>query len=275
MVSAMSDIHESAGRFGYVPSVETSCYTLREWAWEFLRQNKEFQEAWQEARKNFTVVDDRPKRRTIIESNRSSKLSQFSLRYSSLPFLDAQAAKVIWTPDATNSVLRMYAICRRKDLSSPSLFRPENIACSMTRLIDANGIQHVLFQEEGRSLQLQVAGAPLEGPVYLFAETPVTHEQDVAYLKAVHRFENLRTTGHLLEGDYRSDRYRPRLSEVLDALKLSHDRSTHRAIATKLYGGARVDKEWADTRSGMRDHVRRLIQRGRDLVSGEYRNLLS
>ena len=250
----MSDIHESAGRFGYVPSVETSCYTLREWAWEFLRQNKEFQEAWQEARKNFTVVDDRPKRRTIIESNRSSKLSQFSLRYSSLPFLDAQAAKVIWTPDATNSVLRMYAICRRKDLSSPSLFRPENIACSMTRLIDANGIQHVL---------------------YLFAETPVTHEQDVAYLKAVHRFENLRTTGHLLEGDYRSDRYRPRLSEVLDALKLSHDRSTHRAIATKLYGGARVDKEWADTRSGMRDHVRRLIQRGRDLVSGEYRNLLS
>ena len=240
-----------------------------------LRQNKQFHEAWQEARKIFTVVEDKPKRRTIIESGRSSKFSQFSLRYSSLPFLDAQTAKVIWTPDVTNGVLRMYAICRRKDLSSSSLFRPEDIACSMTRLIDADGVQHVLFQEEGRSLQLQVAGAALDRPVFLFAEPRVTHEQDMAYLKAVHRFESLRTTGHLLEANYRSDKYRPRFSEVLHALKLSFDQSTHRAIAAKLYGEARVDKEWTDLRSGMRDHVRRLIQRGRDLVSGEYRNLLS
>jgi hypothetical protein len=271
----MSDARELTGRFGYVPTTETNGYTLREWAWEFLRQNKQFQEAWRESYPNFTITEDKPNRRTIIESGLVSKLSRFGLRYSGAPHLDALSADVFWTPEATDDVLRMYAICRRKDLSSPSLFRLENIACPVTRLIGADGVQHVLFREEGRALQLQIAGASLDEPVYLFAQTPVTPEQEAAYLRAVRRFEHLRGSGHLLEEDYRSETHTTRLSEVLQALKLSFVQPTYRAVATELYGEARVDADWRDSRTGMREHVRRLIRRGRDLVEGEYRNFLT
>ncbi len=271
----MSDTHDNASRFGHVASPRALEHTSRDWAWEFLRENPQFVDAWAQASGNFEITQATELRRRITERGAVSDLSRFGVRYSSSPEMDVPGAAVFWSPETTADVLRLYAICHCKGLTSPPLFHLNTVACRVTTLIGADGVQHLLFQDGARALQVRVAGASLDEPVYLFAEAIVHPDQEPAYLRSLHCFEDLRLTGRLLERHFAPEPRGRRLAEVLDMLKLSHVKPHNRDIAIALYGEARVERDWADLQTGLKDHVRHTLKRGRYLVSGGYREFLA
>ncbi len=271
----MSDTNDNISRFGHVALAQALAYTSREWAWEFLRENSQFVDAWKQATANFEISDVTDLRRKIVEQGAVSTLSRFGVRYSSAPEQDARTAAVFWSPEMTADVLRLYAICQCKGLATPPLFHLTTVACQVTTLSGADGVQHLLFQDGARALQVRVAGASLDEPVHLFAEAIVHPDQEPAYLRALHCFEDLRLTGRLLERHFATEPYGRRLAEVLDAIKVSRVKPRHRDIAVALYGEARVERDWVNPQSGLRDHVRNTLKRGRYLVSGGYREFLA
>lgn len=270
----MSTTGDISGRFGYAAYVYTTNFTHREWAWEFLRENPGFVADWQSESNGFAVGQVSDLRRTILERDAAPGLTRWGVKYSSMPTLDAGTASVFWSPEIAADVLRMYALCRCKDLDTP-LFHIDEVACSVTLLIGMDGVQHLLFQEGGHSLQVRVAGDAVEQPVYLYAEAALDPRRTPAHLRALRCFNDLRRTGHLLERHFPPEPQGVRLDEVRHAFALARTITPHRDIAVGLYGEARVEADWTDAQSGMPDHVRRTLKRGRELVQSGYRNLLT
>jgi len=65
-----------------------------------------------------------------------------------------------------------------------------------------------------------------------------------------------------------------RLAVVLRALDLALDGASHRHIGEAIYGIERTDRDWSDPGDYLRDGVRRLLVRGRALMTGGYRQFL-
>ena len=66
-----------------------------------------------------------------------------------------------------------------------------------------------------------------------------------------------------------------RLRECLVALDGHLQGRTYRDIAEVLYGSDRVAETWTSETRFMKDKVRRAVERGLELMNGEYRKLLS
>ncbi len=270
----MRDDNDLVGRFGYVPDPRTAAFTNREWAWEFLRANLEFAADWHDVAEGFAVARVSESRCAIVERDARPDLTRWGVRYTSAPDLDALATTVFWAPELSVSVLRMYALCQCKHLDTPPLFRFGDLPCATTLLLAADGVQHLLFQEDGHTLQVRIAGASVDEPVYLFAEAMLHPDHAPVHLRALRCFDDLRRTGHLLEKYFPPEPHGARLAEVLHTFELSRAHSLTHDIAVGLYGQARVDVDWPDSRSGMFDHVRKTLKRAESLVQGGYRNLL-
>ena len=269
----MGELSDSAGRFGYAAFAYTAHFTSREWAWEFLRHNDKFGADYGPAVANFSLNQVSESRRTVVEREQRPHLERWGIKYADAPTIHAGAASVFWTPEASAAVLRMYALCECKDMDTP-LFNLGEIACKVTILLTA-GMQHLLFQEEGRSLQVQVSGYPMDNPVYLFSEAVLEPREAPARLRTLRCFNDLLQTGHLLKRNFPSEPQGTRLCELLQAWELSRIVSSHRSIATALYGETRVETDWTDPHSGMQDHVRRTLKRAQKLVAQGYRSLLA
>jgi hypothetical protein len=66
-----------------------------------------------------------------------------------------------------------------------------------------------------------------------------------------------------------------RLRDALICLDGKASGASHRDIAQVIHGGERVATEWGDTDSPMRQKIKRDLLRGRRLMNGGYRDLLS
>lgn len=64
------------------------------------------------------------------------------------------------------------------------------------------------------------------------------------------------------------------LRDALIALDGKAFGATHRQIAQVIYDARRVEAEWGDTESPMRQKIKRDLARGRRLMQGGYRDLL-
>ncbi len=65
-----------------------------------------------------------------------------------------------------------------------------------------------------------------------------------------------------------------RLQTVLRAFDGASAGASHREIATVLYGPVRIGTDWDDPREHLKDHIRKTIRRGFDIVHGGYRSFL-
>ncbi len=138
-------------------------------------------------------------------------------------------------------------------------------------LIDADARQHLVLRAHGVILQIVVDGADvIRGPVILDFNV---HSQ-------------LRRSGHQL---IMMDRFlsgtAPRspaipawtsqarkLRDAIIALDGRAAGASHRDVAIVIYGRAKVESEWRP--AGLRDLVRRDLDRGLKLAMGGYRDLL-
>lgn len=93
-------------------------------------------------------------------------------------------------------------------------------------------------------------------------------------LRVITCLNHIRDYGEFKLAFFPEDKRSKRLSLVLHALDRKLAGQTNRQIAVSLFGEKRVETGWSDPGEYLKDQVRRAIQRGRDMMEGEYRSLL-
>jgi hypothetical protein len=224
------------------------------WAWEFLRRNPDYRAAYAQ-----NASDD--------------MAASWGLRYFEDPLLDARHASAYWLPEWCSAVLPVAA--RALLPSEVNSFDPGTLNCR-TRVRPRTGkaSADVLFNSEGRLLQLEVSGAAQITDVALAAVVIPMPEYPSARALAIRRFTNLVTSGTLQSMLYPPERRAPRLTKVLIAVDYWQERKSYRDIAVRLHGQRRVDDQWNDPRDHLRDQIRRAVYYGRNLMAGGYRQFL-
>jgi len=189
------------------------------------------------------------------------------------PDHDARDANVLWRRAACGGVLPVAALVHPSDGTSRQLDFTR-MQCRVTVHRD-DGVQHVLFSDGGRSLQLEVSGdRPLDNAMLLTPALPIC-KLAASRLLGVKRLSDLTTHGQLRPSLYPKDRRAPRLIRVAQALDGWLGEATHREIGTALFGAARVERDWNHPGGHMRDQVRRAIGYGRTLMDGGYQRFLN
>ncbi len=180
---------------------------------------------------------------------------------------------MLWRRAACGGVLPVAALVQPSDGTSRQLDFAR-MQCRVTVHRD-DDVQHVLFSDGGRSLQLEVRGVrPLDNAMLLTPALPIC-KLAASRLLGVKRLSDLTTHGQLRPALYPKDRRAPRLMRVAQALDGWLDEATHREIGSAVFGTARVEHDWNHPGGHMRDQVRRAIGYGRTLMDGGYQRFLN
>jgi hypothetical protein len=241
------------------------------WAWEFLRRHPVFRRVWHQARSTFEQHRLGTHQRIIVAHGCSAE--DWSCLYSDPPCTEAQAAAVLWDPDRYGRVLhvRTYQGGTRPNSRA---FDLAAIACPHVLLRSEDGREHLLFYEQGRSLQLAISGVSVRHPVHLVAEAALPSTDVNSQLWAMRCFDGLLVSGRLLPNYFPIENRSARLRTVLQALDGWLAGAPPREIALACYGARRVETSWNDPGNHLRDSLRRTIQRGRELMNGGYLQFL-
>ena len=187
------------------------------------------------------------------------------------PNRNAREANVFWSPVLCPAVLPVVGVSEGRGKVSPPA---ETYGCSMTIYVDTEGSQHILFSEAGRSLQLEVRGAPIATAHRLLADVPRSGNVAAARLRSIKQLADLEVHRTLRSHLYPPHGQGRRLVEILQALDGKLLGASHREIAVALYGTARVASDWVGQNRQMRDKVRKTIERGLALMEGGYKQFL-
>ncbi|MEQ8395870.1 MAG: DUF2285 domain-containing protein [Thalassobaculum sp.] len=186
---------------------------------------------------------------------------------------DARSAVVFWIPHVCPHVLPVTAVAAGPAYGARA-FRLSDVRCRTTVLLSPNGVQHLLFHDSERALQLAVHGSSVFVPVRLMVDIVAEPGHVRHRLVAIEAFNAVLATGAIPASSFPAEPRGRRLRVVLQALDGWLAGATNREIAAALFGRRRVDADWRDPRDHLRDQVRRAIRRGRALMAGGYRRLL-
>jgi hypothetical protein len=226
------------------------------WAWEYLRRDPHYHAAYD----NFRDVPAH------------AEAENWSLVRFEDPNFDGRVADVFWQRQVCRHVLPLTA-STRYGRSEGHHFSLTGLHCRVA-IERAADRCHILFAENGRALQVEISGdANFEDRILLTPALPPPGLR-AARLLAIRRLADLMTHGHLRPSLYPPERRAARLARVLQALDGSLAGLSQRDIAIALFGEARVDRDWHHPHNYLRDHVRRAIIYGRELMEGGYRKLL-
>jgi hypothetical protein len=230
------------------------------WAWEFLRRDEDYRAEYSAYREGGMATD----RSVAAKSFAGCLLRPVD------PEQDARSADVFWHKDVCATVLPVESVPVHMKETSQHL--PLNgMRCRVT-VIDDKDTHHVLYSEDGRSLQLEVHGPLTEAS--LLTPALLQEQEAPGRLIAMRRLCDMMATHELRPSLYPPERRAARLLALVKALDGSLLKLSQRDIAIRLFGAARVAREWADPGNHMRDQVRRTIRSGRKMMAGGYRRLL-
>jgi len=248
----------------------TARLSRREWAWEFLRRNPHFCEAWRTHQLEYGIVGYDGGTTMLVSQFETPRLADWGLLYCSAPDQDARMAVVFWLPDLCSSVLRMTALplSARID-ATPFLLR--DISCASVLLDIPSRPQNLLFIEEGRGLQLVIEGEDVMRPVRLLTDGAPDADRASGQLRALHCFNELRLTGRLCSSSVQRDPLSPRLRHVLRILDADLAGASRDEIGEVLVAEGHV----VNGGRALRDYIRRALRRGQELMRKSYRNLLA
>lgn len=251
----------------------TDILTRREWAWEFLRRNPDFQAAWQIARLEYGIAGYTAQTTFIVSQHQTPSLSQWGCLYCSSPEQDSREAAVFWLPDLCPSVLRLnaFAVTEKiegtpfllREITSPSIFLDIPV-----------GPQHLLFIESGRSLQLVIEGADVTKLVRLMADGAPDRALAKPQVRSLQCFNDLRLSGRLHPSRIQRDPLSARWKLVLRALDSDLAGAPRKEIARHVLPEY-TDDLWRSPERTLQYRVRRALSRGYALMRKGYRSLLS
>ena len=230
------------------------------WAWEFLRRNPLYRAGWARFQR------DKPVEGTAV-------LQRFGIITWEDPARTSLDAKVLWDEHVSRFVLPLRAEHGRNDSSAPTLDLSGLRAWASVSLAE-DPVQHVLFVESGRRLQLAVSGDDLFGQVRLLADAPLDVTSFKWRMMLLHRLAHLVRHERFPERLYPPDPRGRRLAVILRALDGWLAKTSQRRIGEAILEGQDIDRDWRNCPCELRDRVRLTLRRGRWLMDGGYRTLL-
>lgn len=243
-----------------------------QWAWEYLRRNAEFRADWRTAQLEYGLSGYDPPVTTIVSQHDVPLLSRWGLLYCTTPNDDARMSFAFWEPDVCPGALRLKAFpLTAKIDAAPFVF--DDLKCPSMLLEMPNGLQHLVFMDEGRRLQLTIEGADVMLPVRLLTDGAAQKKLATLQLRALQSFNDLRLSGRLYDSHIECSRTQERLRLILRILDARLSGATHNEIAQKIFTEASFEVGCSGEQ--LRDRVRRAIYRGVALMRKGYRDLLS
>lgn len=138
-----------------------------------------------------------------------------------------------------------------------------------------DGTHHLLYQFGSHFLQLCICRSWPSRSAHILTEAVVAPHILRPHLRALEVFNHLWHRGavpsRLLSATVNTDRLR----FVLRALDGSLAGASYREIAAGLIGADRVRDSWRNDSEHMKNRIRRAVQRGRMLMTKDYRRLLA
>ena len=238
------------------------------WGWELLRRDPRYRTAFRD------MLVRRPQGEQGAQSLGHDDCASWSLCVFANPDIDVRFANVLWRPEARRDVLPLIAGTRHgkaiaKRLSLKSLCCRVTIHCE-----DASDRCQILFAQEGRSLQLDIHGKiHFENDVLLTPISPAPRLRGAQVL-TMRRLVDLMAHGYLRPSLYPAYKRRARLIEVVQALDGEFADALQRDIALAQFGQDKVERVWHGSQNALRDHVRKTLKYGRQLMNGGYRRFL-
>lgn len=247
--------------------------TRRGLAWELLRRNSGYRAYWLASCAGQSIVKD-PSGVVFVQAENAATAHQWGLLGPLAdPDQDARTSQVFWLPKLCRDIL---GVMSTPALTADAAFpQASSLTCDTLIYLDPAGQQHVLFDHNGRCLQLVVTGTSLLERVKLAAEVNVTSKGSGArHYRAIERLRDLQTHHELRAHLYAPIKGAARFVEILQTIDGMMLNVSHKDIAVALFGLRRVTEEWAGQNRHMRDKVRKTIKRAETLLSGKYLMLL-
>ncbi len=250
------------------------------WAWEHLRRNsgygKDYDNTPQQRAKSALLASSAE---FISEREASATAEKWGLVALADPSLCARDAPVFWRPDVLAGALKVQLVgvndVHKIRTSPHEKINLTDLNCGRTIFDSADGRRHILIRCTGVWIQL-------------YCDAPKTHGDEGSVILQIDRLNNYRrrldTVDQLLSL-YRSHECEPsmmvrgrestRLEFGLRAYDIISAGGSHRDVAIALLGYQRVVDTWGMSGHYVEDWTRRLINRSRDLVNGEYKTFLT
>jgi hypothetical protein len=249
-----------------------SSFDPSDWAWEFLRRNRDYRAAWRSSVPHrLPCITLKDGTRVLRLRRRFPRAEQWGLYAFADPSLAARDAPVFWHSEAFGQVVRLRAappVPRISPLLTLSRFNAERAAA-----VGVDNIPLVLMKGPEAHVPIEIHGmAVLTQP---FA--PVFEIAGFADLNA--QTELIKRLGRFAEPEANAARRPPfgideRLHHALIALDESLNGKTYRQIAIAIFGEKKVAEEWQGASQFLKDRTRRLVAKGTELMQGGYRDLL-
>ncbi len=240
------------------------------WAWEFLRRNGRFAMDCRLSRAGAPTPIGHVSGATYLRSRRRfPRAESWGLLLFPDPIKTALEAPVFWLPEvlghhvrATSCPIRSYA---------DEAIGLEDFNCRR-EVLAVNGIEHVIVRHAQETARLS-----LEGLSFLHSKRRcVFHIEGLSQVSAA--AETLQTLNRLREPAKlkETNRWQPhqKWRDYLVALDGHLAGRSYRDIAEVLHGAERVKEVWTNDTRHLKDKVRRAVERGVELMKGDYRKLL-
>lgn len=251
----------------------TGTLARREWAWEFLRRNPEFQNDWTGAQLEYGVSGYDAGTTMLVGQHQKPSLSKWGCLYATSPTYDARMASVFWVPEICASVLRLRAFGIIENVPATP-FSLDDITCPSLLLELPEAPQHLLFTEGGRSLQLVIEGADVMKRVRLMTDGAAGVGTARPQLQSLRCFNDLRLSGRLYPSHVQRDALSARLRFVLRVLDASLAGAPQQQIAQVMFPDEFAGRSWDTCGQLLRDRIRRALRRGYWLMQKGYLGLL-
>jgi hypothetical protein len=223
-------------------------------AWEFLRRNPDYQQAWRAVCSAGNPL-----------SEVSSRAAVWGLVSFESPERDARTASVFWTPASLPSVIPLISL--PAELADPNRkpntvsFEPALAQSGPAQLVRQRGIQFRLHILDGSVEHLSCVVLPLDQHFAIRAAAAIR------LWRCLTGRSPGRNPAELPEAR------RDRLVLALRALDGRLDKASYRDIGAALFGGSRMPARGWKTHD-VRDRTVRLVRLGFSLMAGGYRRLL-
>jgi hypothetical protein len=230
---------------------------------EFLRRNPNYRASW-------TRVLSARRRASQTAVEEAQRFGMVALADPSHP---ASGSLVLWRGDISSFVLPLHADYGRNAMEGTTVDLSGLRGRAAAELADGP-IQHVLFLEEGRRLQLTVTGDDLFGRVRLLTDAPCDRLAFKRRMSLLHRLADLLACGNQTRHLYPPEPRGRRLAVVLRALDGWLAKTAHRALGEAMFNADGRAREWRDCECPLRERLRLTLRRGRWLMDSGYRTLL-
>lgn len=231
-------------------------------AWEFLRRNPDYQQAWRAFGS-----------KACLSSEPNADPAVFGLVRFESPERDARSANLFWHRSFSREVLPIIAT-KPKPAHHHAKLSLDGLHCRIIIQAGRAGQQHILFAEDGRFLQLEVNGLQAIETARLTTEIVLSPRLVAARVQALERFADMITHRRLRASLYRPERRAARWMMALQAFDAMQAGASHRQIAGALFGEATVREDWSGRSDYLRLRVQRLLRFAERLVKGGYPDLL-